>query len=130
MNALYWTLVVTTTQVPILLIWLPCIYYQAVAFLSSLLYSEGLHYDYIVVGSGSAGSVVAGRLAAAGRHVLLLEAGGPAPPVSHIPTMVAGLQRSALDWSYRLVLCILYVKTFLKRYVVKIRIIFCFIEFL
>jgi len=34
-------------------------------------------YDFIVVGGGSTGSVVAGRLASAGHRVLLVEAGGP-----------------------------------------------------
>ena len=34
-------------------------------------------YDYVVVGGGSTGSVVAGRLGSAGYSVLVLEAGGP-----------------------------------------------------
>ena len=39
--------------------------------------SNGSEYDYIVVGSGTSGSVVAGRLAEAGHRILLVEAGGP-----------------------------------------------------
>ena len=58
-------------------------------------------YDYIVVGAGSAGSVVAARLSEAGAHVLLVEAGGPAPSAAHIPAMVGSLQNSPIDWMFR-----------------------------
>ena len=38
---------------------------------------NGTEYEYIIVGSGSSGSVVVGRLAEAGHKILLIEAGGP-----------------------------------------------------
>jgi len=40
--------------------------------------SRSIEYEYIVVGSGAGGGILAARLAEAGRSVLLLEAGGDA----------------------------------------------------
>ena len=58
-------------------------------------------FDYIIVGAGSAGCVIAARLAEAGRMVLLVEAGGTAPVMAHVPMLVGQLQRTFLDWGYQ-----------------------------
>ena len=64
---------------------------------------ESLCFDFIVVGAGAAGCVLADRLSANGRHsVALIEAGGADNhPAIHVPAMVGWLiGHPRLDWRY------------------------------
>jgi choline dehydrogenase len=58
--------------------------------------------DYIIVGAGTAGCMLADRLSANGKNrVLLVEAGGkPRNPFIHIPAGFAKLFKSSSDWNY------------------------------
>ena len=63
---------------------------------------ENQTFDYIIVGAGSAGSVVANRLSANGKHkVLVLEAGRESHPWSRVPVGFAKLiENPAANWLY------------------------------
>lgn len=65
---------------------------------------DAVNYDYIIVGAGSAGCVLANRLSADGnKRVLLLEA-GPSDwhPLIHMPAGIARLATNRrLNWNYR-----------------------------
>ncbi|EDS29166.1 choline dehydrogenase [Culex quinquefasciatus] len=61
-------------------------------------------YDFVVVGGGSSGAVMAARLSeVCDWNVLLLEAGPDESYLSDIPYLFPALQRSRMDWKYRTV---------------------------
>lgn len=63
------------------------------------------HHDYVVVGAGAAGCIVASRLAETGEHSVLLLESGPWPDDPRItrPGEWYRLIGSELDWQYRTV---------------------------
>ena len=60
-----------------------------------------MSYDYIIIGAGSAGCVLANRLTESpGCRVLLLEAGGKGNFLVNIPGAYSVLHRSTVDWAF------------------------------
>ncbi|GAB0093744.1 hypothetical protein DMENIID0001_089180 [Sergentomyia squamirostris] len=58
-------------------------------------------YDFIIVGAGSAGCVLANRLSENPNwKILLLEAGGNPPVESNIPRLFSTIWHSKYDWNY------------------------------
>ncbi|GAB0089550.1 hypothetical protein DMENIID0001_041150 [Sergentomyia squamirostris] len=58
-------------------------------------------YDFVIVGAGSAGSVVANRLSENPNwKILLLEAGADPPIESEIPALWGTLLKTQFDWNY------------------------------
>ncbi|XP_022196327.1 glucose dehydrogenase [FAD, quinone] [Nilaparvata lugens] len=59
-------------------------------------------YDFIVVGGGSAGSVVASRLSEVPHwRVLLIEAGMNEPTGTQVPSMFLNFLGTSIDWGYQ-----------------------------
>ncbi|XP_050558009.1 ecdysone oxidase [Spodoptera frugiperda] len=62
---------------------------------------DGPSYDFIVVGGGTAGSVIANRLSEIEHiNVLLIEAGGNPPFESDLPGVPILMEKSRYDWNY------------------------------
>nr|XP_036227135.1 glucose dehydrogenase [FAD, quinone] [Bactrocera oleae] len=58
-------------------------------------------YDFVVVGAGSAGSVIASRLSENPEwKVLVLEAGGDPPQESEVPGVLFSLEHTNVTWNY------------------------------
>jgi choline dehydrogenase len=59
-------------------------------------------YDFVIVGAGSAGCVVANRLSEIKEwKILLLEAGIEEPFAADVPAFAPLMQQSNIDWNYR-----------------------------
>ena len=82
--------------IPILIdLWITQIDYKAVKP-----QNWDLEYDYIVVGAGTAGSLIAKQLAENNHKTLLLEAGGNENFFSQIPALAHLLRQTSMDWQY------------------------------
>ena len=80
-----------------------CTYYLqlVMAFIFPIPASDGQEFDFIVVGAGSAGSTIAGRLTEAGQRVLLIEAGPPSSFLQDIPSLTPSfVAASPYLWKY------------------------------
>jgi choline dehydrogenase len=72
------------------------------ASVSTQQFPSGFTADFVVIGAGSAGAVIASRLTENGRYrVVLLEAGGEVHPLSRVPLSYAFfMKRPGVNWLY------------------------------
>ncbi|XP_051160395.1 glucose dehydrogenase [FAD, quinone] isoform X1 [Leptopilina boulardi] len=61
-----------------------------------------VEYDFIIVGGGTAGCILANRLTEIREwNVLLLEAGIEEPNITNVPAFMPLLRKSNIDWNYK-----------------------------
>ena len=61
-------------------------------------------YDYIIVGAGTCGSLIACRLTEnPSTTVLLIESGGPASVITDMPVEAWNIETGEFDWGYNTV---------------------------
>ncbi|XP_063636026.1 ecdysone oxidase-like [Cydia splendana] len=84
--------------------WLHLRYYMPVATYTYPRHAQVFNdetFDFIVVGAGSAGAVIAARLAKAVEfRVLLIEAGGDPPVNTELPSLTPFVANTEFDWNY------------------------------
>ncbi|XP_043277851.1 neither inactivation nor afterpotential protein G isoform X2 [Venturia canescens] len=88
--------------VPSSVLVLSIVYQYIGATPTSIIKNPEKQYDYIVVGAGSAGCVIASKLSAEPNvSVLLVEAGGRFNWLSTVPLAAPMMQGTSVDWSYK-----------------------------
>lgn len=78
--------------------------YEYIPNLVSIESVKNKYFDYIIIGSGTAGSVLSYELSKHSNYsVLLIEAGGVFNGLSSIPIMSTLMQGTEMDWSFKTV---------------------------
>lgn len=72
---------------------------ERISNLISIKEASEMHFDFIIVGAGTAGCVLANRLSEIpGKTVLLIEAGSTFSPLAMVPLLASQQQKSSVDW--------------------------------
>ena len=76
--------------------------YESIPNSMSLQKARKYIYDYVVVGGGTAGCVLANRLSANENvTVLLIEAGTTFGPLALVPLLATQMQKTSVDWQFK-----------------------------